>query len=1013
MCMKNLFSRMGRHTTRALCALAVCGLTWACTDEYELDDKKPEWLGSSIYQTLQTPEGYFQEGHTFNNFIKLVNDRAVNPDTTRLLSEVLNKTKSTTVFVADDNAWERFFNANKALPKSNPWHYATSYENLSTSQKLLLIHTALLGNAVVMENLASSDASSGSGTPVRGTFLRRYTDYVVTDSLTYMSGDDLPYSYSTVDNDYWARFRKTNGGNGLYLVLDSTRNMMIHFTDEYMKRDDHNVTDADFAIIANKQRQKGDVHIYSSKLMEKDVVAENGYINVTEDVIYPLPNMAEVLRTNGKTNIFSHMIDRFSFPHYNAGVSEYYRQNYPNLFKDNDSIFTKKYFSGKEFRNVIYDPDGKRFKDGNTLLKFDPGWNELRSTNGGDAHENMASMYVPSDEVLWTAFAENGKFWDLVKTYAADPYATVNKGDYDALYKKIDMIPLGTLQELLNVIMFPTFTESVPSKMTDLRNDAHEDIFTTDDLAHIDTCILANNGAIYIMDKVYGPAAFMSVASPAYISKTNNIMHWAINNGKVPANDQMHINYFAYLMAMKSTFTFFMPSDEAMLRYYDPVSFKSTRPRVIAFTFNGKDDTWNLEQKGGAYNLYELDTKTATILSTWKNEELSSADAVNRLKDILESHTIVHDGTNPIESENEFYVSKNGAGIKVTRDAQNNIIAVQGGYQLENENSGKVNGSRGSLSVAVTSDNTYFKENGRTYVIDDAPIIPPSRSVYSVLKDSLADGTKPYSKFMELAEVVNERIIRDCGLVNSTWSSTVQARILKRYNTFIEDKGVDNNVSFFNNYRYTVFVPTNDALTAAEAKGLPTWDSIEQDYLSSVTLDDNGDPLRDEQDHVKWNTPDDSIRIAAKITYLTNFIRGHFADNSIFADKGELSEAQGELVTSSYNSQTGVFVKLYASRVKGGSETTLYIRDDNGGSPIKIVGQKNIMARDVSCTRKPTGNTATTMNGIQIQGSSFAVIHQIDGVLNHVPLNADGTYGINWNSTSACKNYLKKFAIIR
>ncbi len=73
------------------------------------------------------------------------------------------------------------------------------------------------------------------------------------------------------------------------------------------------------------------------------------------------------------------------------------------------------------------------------------------------------------------------------------------------------------------------------------------------------------------------------------------------------------------------------------------------------------------------------------------------------------------------------------------------------------------------------------------------------------------------------------------------------------------------------------------------------------------------------------------------------------------------------------------------------------------------------MARDVICTRNgktqtPTGDAS--MNNIVIQGSSFCVVHQIPGVLNHTALDANGHYAIDWDNASECKAYLNRFPIV-
>ncbi len=126
--MENRFSTTAKYTARALCVLAVCGLSWGCKDEYLWDDEKPTWLQSSIYERLQNGMKD-KDGnviHTFNNYVKLLEDDDVNPAGVRNLKDVLSKTGSKTVFVADDKAWDAFFKQNAALPETNPWHNATS-----------------------------------------------------------------------------------------------------------------------------------------------------------------------------------------------------------------------------------------------------------------------------------------------------------------------------------------------------------------------------------------------------------------------------------------------------------------------------------------------------------------------------------------------------------------------------------------------------------------------------------------------------------------------------------------------------------------------------------------------------------------------------------------------------------------------------------------------------------------------------------------------------------------------
>ena len=994
--MKNLFSTTAKFSARALCVLVVCGLSWACKDEYLWDDEKPTWLNSSIYESLQ--EGMKDEQgnviHSFNNYVRLLEDKDVNPEGVRNLKDVLSKTGSKTVFVADDNAWNAFFKHNATLLETDPWHTATSYDRLSPAQKKLLIHASMLNNAIVMENLASSDGS-GSQAPIRGEYMRRFTDVDLVDTVTYLPANQVPFTYNPDDmangRDYWAEFRGKDGaeGPGIYLVLDSTLSMMLHFTQEHMSKKD--ITDEDFRIFMGRERETRDVHIYDALLLKQDQVAENGYVNVTEKVIKPLPNMAEMIRTNGKTKIFSHMLDRFSFPYPNAAVTRDYKNLHPDF---TGTIYTKKYFSlrGAGGRSQKTGPDGKTFQDekGEINLQYDPGWNQFYDEF--DTRADMAAMFVPNDEALMEYFSEGGAGWQLIQTYAPDPYAEVP--DLDALYRKIDFIPLSTLADLLNVIMFKSFNASVPSKLTTLRDfQSQEEMFTPDDLNAIDTCLIACNGAVYVTSKVYGPASYISVAAPANISTTNLIMKWAINNGSDNKADYMHMNYYAYLMAMRSKFAFFLPSDEALKRYYDPVSFTSTKPRVIQMAYRGSGT--GLPLTVGRI-LYRYDLENGMIGSIYNLDQLTENELINRLKDILESHTVVLDGTNPIDNEDEYYIAKNHAALKVTKDEHNEIVKVQGGFQLENERAGIVNGDLGTHEIEVKSSSVNHMANGTTYVIDDAPLIPASKSVYNIIHNEFGEQCQAFYELTDMGG--NADLIQACGLEADKLAVWLDSK---------SSGGVDYNVKFFNNMDYTVLVPTNEAIAAAAEKGLPTWESIRADYESL--------PEDPEDPEVHILNGEDSLRIQAKITYLNNFIRCHLLDFSLFVDKSDRAEA--EYVSQSYDIENGVFVKVLMRR----EGQNLYIRDNQGGPVFTVEGDlKNIMARDIVCLLDPNGNYSgkktsptgrSSMNNIVLQNSSFAVVHQINGVLCHTPL-VNGRYDSEWATPAAAKQYLRKHAIL-
>ena len=83
-----------------LCAsLVAMAMLSSCERELLVPEgTKPEWLGESIYEDLRS--GTHLTG-TFNTYLRLVDDLEY--------AEVLTKTGSKTVFPANDEAFDRFF----------------------------------------------------------------------------------------------------------------------------------------------------------------------------------------------------------------------------------------------------------------------------------------------------------------------------------------------------------------------------------------------------------------------------------------------------------------------------------------------------------------------------------------------------------------------------------------------------------------------------------------------------------------------------------------------------------------------------------------------------------------------------------------------------------------------------------------------------------------------------------------------------------------------------------------
>ena len=1041
--MRNRLSKCSRHLAFATCLLALGGSFSSCQDEYYLDEEKPTWLNTSIYETLESNGNY-------KNYLRLLEDPDVNVqgDENASLKEILSRTGSKTVFVADDQAWNEFFVANGNLPKTNPWSTATSYDKLSKNQKKLLLHTSMLNNAIVMENLSSSSGSN----PTRGAFLRRQTDVEIVDSITKIAVTDLPKSYWTADRqtseenaklveaDQWSRIR--NGGllkyDSIYLVQDNSRSMMLQFTNEFMAK--KLITDNDFKVITGQERVTSDIHINNHRLDSADIVCQNGYLNKTHRPLVPLTNMAEAIRTSGKTNIFSHMLDRFSVPLQNTTEALLFARLNPDKFKDTDTLYNKRYYSSRSYGGGKLDRNerGEIFGGtGTALLKFDPGWNGYYPATAGSPEEDMGAMFIPNDKQMLEFFTHGGGK-TLIEEYTKEPLLSYDLNNLEALYQDIDQIPLDKISQIINHCMQESFVNSVPSKMQTLREEVTlEQLYTPEDINSIESTLLACNGVVYVMDNVKIPSDFNCVATPAFLRSTNKIMYWAIYSDQKTTG--MNLHYYAYLKAMQSRFSFFMPSDEALGYYYDPMSFSSKYPRMLKFKYVKKDNAnaFPISTDRNDNINYSYDVATGQIGNPNLASTLSQADFIDRLRQILEGSTIVHSGSdNTINSDaDEYYVAKNGMGIRVERE-NGRVVRAQGGFQVENWKAGLTATNPGIIYCNVNlNENTKFK-NGYTFTMD-APLIPASRSVFSVLsniergsegasadyQDKTAD-TNPYYEFFRLCNEFDENLVLKSGLVDEKEYNTdipkeanARQRALNLYKTFLDDKTVDKKVQFFNNYNYTIYAPSNEAITDAVANGLPTWETIENDFR--LVDDDPDNDTNLELPLGSLTTHEDSVNIQAKIVYLTNFIRCHFVDKSLFADKSTVDET--EITSSSFNRKTGMFVKHKVKRANDILNVGSYDNALSEGEaqvdwstaiPVwNNVDVRNVMTcdRELSAEVKKSINTQGNLSGIKLDGSSYAVIHLIDGVLNFTALE-NGKHG-NFEDVLAARRFIKQFEI--
>jgi uncharacterized surface protein with fasciclin (FAS1) repeats len=397
---------------------------------------------------------------------------------------------------------------------------------------------------------------------------------------------------------------------------------------------------------------------------------------------------------------------------------------------------------------------------------------------------------------------------------------------------------------------------------------------------------ICSNGVAYIVNKVYPPSDYASVRGPILVNEATKVMNWAVEN----------LGFKLYLLSMENQFSFIVPTDDVFNNYVSPASVGAALP-----------ERWRFYMRNNQVTATRYSLTSGDSIGT-----VSSGLVQNALMNIVDNHIIVGD----IEDGKRYYQTKGGATVKVSGKGA--------GMNLDS-------GGNNEQDETVTVQTIYSQENGKTYLVDKI-VQTPTHSVYSVL-----DQEDKFGTFFDLC-----RSVYPLKVGGKTYGGSI----------FVDDqsgRGITMNVSFFNTFNYTVYVPTNEALEQAHSAGrYKTLDEIE---------------LLEE--------PEDQ---AVEMQKLYEFLRFHFQDNSVYIGGKLYTNEWFETATLD---ETGKkFRRLWVTNT---NDAITVRTKENGGKEAKVItsdGLYNIMVRDYKFS---AGNVTPNSSIIT---SSFAVIHQINTVLD-------------------------------
>ena len=854
--------RRNRRWTMALAVALVGGAALTSCHEYDLDEKSPEGWGNSIYSWLDGQGNY-------TNTVKMIDDLKY--------QEVLGKTGSKTLFVADDAAYERFF-------KNNPWG-AKSYSDLTMPQKKMLLFGNMLGNSIQLNSL-----STIQGNPLKeGQAMRRFSELSEWDTVPILRPQDMPV------NKYWQRH--IDAGKNMVCLEDGTSVPMLLFLEAQLSN--NRITNDDYNFLFNHKtdRKAGDASVNGIDVVEDNIRCANGFIHRTAEVVSPLNNMAELIAGKPQVSMFNHLLERFCAPYPDSkDLAKTERYNY--LYNAHvDTVYTKRFFNDKKGAAVTETPDGRGVP---ARLPFDPEWNSYysasnKSANEGSAAEqrDMAVMMVPSNKAM-------EEYWTGVGKPLSENY-----GSWDD-------VPDDVIIKLLSVNMLPSFTSSVPSKFDGILNDANDPMGV--EIADVDSVWMACNGAVYLTNRVFSPTAYVSVSFPALVNRTMKIIDWAITQ----------CQYNVYLNALGSDYSFFIPTNNALVEYIDPCSYGKNSLQLLSFRY---DESKRLEERVSAV-VYNYDPETGARDSVGMVTMTTNPGRIERcLRDILDTHIVIG---KVWEGKNTYFRTKNGTGIRVYNADKENDMYVEGSYQMYD--------TKNRLKIARVYDQRKKEDggpggNGKSYVLEGQPIMGTRRTV----RDQLAD----YPEFAEFLELMDG------------------SGLFETIHNLGTGKESDNkacggtNVSLFNTYHYTIYVPSNDAIKQLQNDGkLPTWEQVEAAHEAGNEM----------------KAINDSVAIV-------NFLKYHIQDNALYI--GAQNES-GDFETSLINSKTKRFYVVKANLTDDAIEVT-----DATGATHKVVKQTGQAGRELYNiqAREYLYDSNDAKTATNLYTTSSAVIHLIDGPL--------------------------------
>lgn len=452
----------------------------------------------------------------------------------------------------------------------------------------------------------------------------------------------------------------------------------------------------------------------------------------------------------------------------------------------------------------------------------------------------------------------------------------------------LNTLPVGAQTNYFN--QFPYLFYFYPYCFYDWKQDVNKDkVVDTQDVLQIYEYVAANDGATVndvvdvngdgTVDTQDVLAVYENIQDPYLVSLVNRgpaieVMKNAIN---------MMDYYYVLLHDAVLQLSIFLPTDDNLLTYVEPLSLaRSIRTGQPYHIWKFSVDPSRPYNSRVTAKVYEAGADAGDGSSEPKVLQEVSGNIVNsRLEDVLRNG-LVNEWIRP---DKHYYRTLANTFIRVDTDAAGNMT-VSGG--LQNEQGAPV-------KVVQTTDVV----NGTVY-ITDAHAYTTARTVYDIL-----DSKDYFSEFLELV------IYSD--MLSTIMNLGTNQHAFRNVQNFSYSEGR----RLMGNYHYTLYAPTNVAMSAARDHGLPTTSEFD-------AAEEAGNTERMEQIVSIWR----------------DFIRYHVQENAVFID-GEVVDAT--FPSAKTNPQTG---RPYNMHVEADAKGITVTDGIGQRVPVSTTKDYNQMARE-------------------------------------------------------------------